>query len=262
MTTYLFARTPWIRSDPMIFLNHAPLQPRLAALASICHAPRVERDCAPKGRSSKGAARVSLVGALIAALVVACASQSQEEPPPLEPTPTTKKPDSSAPKDAGVDTSVTPDAEPDTSVASATYQGKLASTGKVSFGGPYMGSNYCTYEVTLTNVDAQLVLAGEGGDVRGMTVKCRMVESTVPPCGLPPIPANDHVYTLSAAKETANGFQIDLVPAQTNAPPATLRVDLTRNANGFSAAMEWHRTGIGAPFDWRLKATVPVTRLP
>lgn len=195
-------------------------------------------------------------------VVLACASQAAEEPPPLEPTQgPKKKPDSGTESDATIEASNTPPEEPDTSVASATYQGKLVTTAKVSFGGPYMGSNYCTYEVTLTNVDAQLVLAGEGGDVRGMTVKCRMVEGTVPPCGQPPIPANDHTYTLSAAKETTNGFQIDLVPAQTNAPPATLRVDLTKNAGGFSAAMEWHRTGIGTPFDWRVKATVPVTRV-
>lgn len=259
MTTYLFARTPRIQADPMIILNHDAgdalrdlrrRKPRLAARAPICHAPRVR------------AVRVSFVGAIVAALVIACASQSQDEPPPLEPTPTTKKPDSGAPKDAGVEATTTaPDAEPDASVASATYQGKLATTTKVSFGGPYMGSNYCTYEVTLTNVDAQLVLAGEGGDVRGMTVKCRMVEGTVPPCGQPPIPTNDHTYTLSAAKETANGFEIDLVPAVANAPPATLHVVLTRVADGFSAAMEWHRTGIGTPFDWRVKATVPVTRV-
>ena len=72
---------------------------------------------------------------------------------------------------------------------------------------------------------------------------------------------NDHVYTLIAAKETANGFQIDLAPAPTNQPPATLRVDLARSGDGFSAAMEWHRTGIGTPFDWRVKATVPITRV-
>jgi hypothetical protein len=206
-------------------------------------------------RNARRAASLALATGLVVAAASACSDDATTAgtPPPLA-TGTAAPPRDAGPTTeaaASVDASVV-DAGPQSRV----FTGTLAATATTAFG----GEGYCNYRVTMKSVEVSVTVT-QAGDIANAAVTSLAVEETVPPCPHPPLPPNVHKYYLaSSSKLPAGGSHLELARDPLNRPEATLVLEGDFRADTVKAALEWHRTDIGPPFDWRVTTTVSLTR--
>lgn len=209
----------------------------------------------------------SRVACAVAWLAVACSSpppteplELSEAPAPREkrsgapaPAPTPSASTSSAPAPSESGSSAVPAAPPDAS--SRTWRGTLATTATTDFG----GDPYCAYRVTLRQLAVELS-AMPNGKIVSASVTAEAVEEAVPPCPYAPTPANDHGWELASWTVLASGVtRVTLAPLAKNRPAASLVLEIDLEAAAPEASLEWHRTDVSPPLDWRAAAAVPLS---
>lgn len=150
-----------------------------------------------------------------------------------------------------------PDAGPDAPPGSTVYRGILAATGTFPFG----GSPYCSYTMTLRDLEAELALSTTGAIVGG-TAQAISVEATVPPCPNPPIPPRLLKFTFGSSTALGGAFMVVMNGAATNDPKASLTMTVIPAAGALSAASRWTRTDQPAPLDWSVTANLNLTIKP
>lgn len=144
----------------------------------------------------------------------------------------------------------------DGSVASAvTWVAQLAQSPTVTFG----GSGFCTYTITLKQIDVQLGILPSGqvssGQVQDLNMEA--VVPTMPPCGGGPIPPNIATYQLATAMPSTGGMTLMFQGGASNMPPAALVIELTKTGSLYSAKLTFHRNdGQAAIFEWTVTTTV------
>ncbi|HEX3764967.1 MAG TPA: hypothetical protein VHW23_40005 [Kofleriaceae bacterium] len=147
----------------------------------------------------------------------------------------------------------------DGSVPSAVmWEGQLAMSPTTTFG----GNGFCTYSITLKQIDVQLAILPSGqvssGQVQDLNMEA--VVPTTPPCGGGPIPPNIATYQLATAVAGAGGMMLTFRGGSTNQPPADLVVTLTKVNTLYSAAMTFQRNdGQAAIFEWKVTTTIQLT---
>ena len=134
--------------------------------------------------------------------------------------------------------------------APKTYEGTLAATSKVPFG----GGTDCSYTVTLKNVAVDMTVAGTG-EVTAATVKDTMIEET-PRCATPTIKPNDQVFDLKSATKTDAGMRLVFTGAKTNQPVTALTADVAETTTGYVASLVWKRTDAKPSLNWTVTATI------
>lgn len=189
----------------------------------------------------------------------ACGSEGTGEstPPPLSTA--TAAPTSDAGPSEAPDASSEQDAAPvDAGPDSVRWTGSLATTKAVEFG----GSPYCKYEITLKQIEVDVTLT-KTGEVVSAVVRNVATEASLPPCTYQPQAPSAHQYSFGSSKTSANkGLELTMTAASANKPKASLVVvgPLAGSSGVANVTLEWHRTDQPAPLDWRVTATVPVTR--
>lgn len=186
----------------------------------------------------------------------ACGSESTGEstPPPLSTATSAPATEAGAPDTSVVETDAAPvDAGPE----SVRWTGTLATAKTVEFG----GSPYCKYRITLKQIEVDVTMK-KTGEVVTAVVRNVATEESVPPCTYQPQAPSPHQYSLGSSKPSAKGVELTMAPFAANKPKASLVVVGPIDASSASAtvSLEWHRTDQPAPLDWRVTATVPVTR--
>lgn len=156
-------------------------------------------------------------------------------------------------RDAGAEAKAPVDASPvDAGPQSRRFVGTLAATKPMTFG----GSPYCTYKMTMKNVDVDVTVTGNG-DIANASVSNVAFEETVPPCSQPPLEPNLQKYYLASSSKLPNGgAHLELARDPLNRTAATLILEGDFRVDDVKALLEWHRTDIGSPFDWRITTTV------
>jgi hypothetical protein len=151
----------------------------------------------------------------------------------------------------------------DGSVPSAVmWTGQLAMSPTTMFG----GTPFCTYKITLKQIDVQIGILPSGlvtsGQVQDLNME-EIVPSTTPACSATSpgtIPPNIATYQLATATAGADGMTLTFQGPSTNQPPASLVVDLTKANTLYSAAMTFQRNdGLQAIFEWKVTTTVQMT---
>lgn len=214
-------------------------------------------------------ARMSVLNALVlGCLAAACSGAPSSDAPDFEsdsPNVTEGDPGSSAGStpeqaDAGA---AAPSSEPTAgeesdagadaaAPAPKTYEGTLAATSKVPFG----GGTTCSYTVTLKNVVADMTV-DDAGAITAATVKDTMVEET-PKCATPTIKPNNQVFNLKSATKTDAGMHLVFTGAKTNQPVTALTADVAETTTGYVASLVWKRTDSTPALNWTVTATIPL----
>lgn len=127
------------------------------------------------------------------------------------------------------------------------------------------GTMYCQYTITLKQLDVQLTIL-PSGQVTSGRVQDLNVEAVIPSTTLgctatnpPPIPANIATYQLAAAMPSTGGLTLTFQDGPTNAPPATLVIELTKVSSLYSAKLTFQRNdGLDPVFEWTVTTTVPL----
>lgn len=162
-------------------------------------------------------------------------------------------------EDAASEGSTPPaDAAPNDAGGPATrrFTGTLVASPPASFG----GSPYCSYKMTLKQIDIDLTLNEAGLATSGL-VKDIAFEEAVPPCPNAAMAATMNEYSLARSSKLATGaLHVELTGFAQNRPSTTLVVEGIFTTDHVSAVAEWHRTDQNPPLDWRVKATVPLDR--
>jgi hypothetical protein len=162
------------------------------------------------------------------------------------------------PADAAVGDGRGPDGSP-----AVMWRNQPGDVPAVTFGGT---TTYCMYTITLKQLDVQLAILPSGqvtsGHVQDLNVEA-VVPSTTPvictPTEPPPIPANIAMYQLATAAPTTGGMTLTFQGGASNAPMATLVVELTKVNSLYSAKLTFHRNdGLIAVFEWTVSTTVPL----
>ncbi len=141
---------------------------------------------------------------------------------------------------------------------STAYRGTLASSAEVRFGGPYNGTPYCYYTITLKQIELSLVVSSTGAITDG-AAQDLAVEAVVQPCEYPPLPAQIHKYTFRSATPTSSGHMVVMDSLSTNSPKTSLAITVTASGGAYSAAARWTRTDIDPPFNWSVAAPLTLT---
>ena len=137
-----------------------------------------------------------------------------------------------------------------------TYHGVVNETSPpVSFGGP----PYCSYTMTLRQLDIQLGIKPSGELVSGQVEA--LYHEQVVVCADPP--ANEAImhYTLTAAVPASGGMMLSFQEKAGDHPGATLSVVLTPAGPGYQAQFSFHRTDLAPPFDWRVVTAAVLGKL-
>lgn len=137
------------------------------------------------------------------------------------------------------------------------FKGTMAQTTPVAFGGTFNNIPYCNYTITLRQLEIDLGILTSGQVTTGR-VQALNVEATDATCTQPVIPANIASYTLQSATPSGNTIRLVFQGAAGNAPAASLIATLTPSGAAYSAALTFHRTDLGPPFDWIVNATLSV----
>ena len=198
----------------------------------------------------------SLVAIASASAENGCGGDSTVTAPPPLPTGTGRPPDPA--EDAASESAAPPvDAAPaDAGPLARRFTGTLAASAPASFG----GSPYCSYKMTLKQIDIDLTLSEAGLATSGL-VKDIAFEEAVPPCPNAAMAPTMNQYSLARSSKLASGaLHVELTGFAQNRPTTTLVVEGTFTSDHVSATAEWHRTDQNPPLDWRVKATVPLDR--
>lgn len=114
----------------------------------------------------------------------------------------------------------------------------------------------CDYTMTFQQLDVSLTLQN------GMPVAGRVqnlnVEKIVGTCQFSPAPDVISNYNFESAKTGASGLEVTFQPDAMNRTIASLVVLLLSKDGAYTARMTFHRTDLGTPFDWTVKADVPL----
>ena len=156
------------------------------------------------------------------------------------------------PVDSGIDT-------PPTGTP-RIFRGTTDELDAVTFG----GSPYCTYHITLKQLQVDIGIAASGqvasGHVQALNVES-VVPSTVPNC--PPdyevIAPNIAMYTLQSANTAGGTVTLSFQGATANNPPADLTIELTSVGSAYQAKLGFHRTNVDPPLDWSVIAIVSLS---
>jgi len=207
-------------------------------------------------------ARSILIGCVFASLAAACSGAPSSDgadyditnAPPRSPAPapTTDDPgaDVTPPADPPATTPPPPSAKP-----AVAYEGKLAATAAVPFG----GGTYCKYDVTLKSIIVDLSVS-DAGDFESATMHDVMNEATVGTCPYAAMAPSNQTFTSTKATKTATGFHIEFAGGKDNRPVTSLVVDVVMNGASYDATATWKRTDIGAPLAWTVTAKVTLAK--
>lgn len=142
-----------------------------------------------------------------------------------------------------------------------TWRNQPGDVPAVTFGG---AGKFCMYTITLKQLDVQLAILPSGqvtsGHVQDLNVEA-VIPSMMPfvctPTNPPPIPANIAMYQLATAAPSAGGMTLTFQGGTTNAPTATLVVDLTKVNSLYSAKLTFDRNdGVDPVLIWTVTTTV------
>lgn len=182
-------------------------------------------------------------------LPLACGSEkTQPAPPPLA-TNTARPPEPEGGATAPDAFVLTP------TETSSTYEGTLATTATVPFG----GSGYCQYEMTLKDVAIQIEFLASG-DVGQAIVRDLAVEKTVASCPYPPMDPAIQDFTVKSSAVTTTGTRVEFTGAKSNRPDTSLVVDLVQVGAGYEATATWKRVDQQPPLAWTVTGKVTLTR--
>jgi hypothetical protein len=125
---------------------------------------------------------------------------------------------------------------------------------------PFGGAPYCSYTITLKQLDVELGILPSSKQVTTGRVQDLNVEAVVPPCQYGPTPPSIATYTLASATRSMNGgttltFQGD--PA--NAPVVSLGGELTSAGSVYQAQLGFQRTDEPSPLNWSVLVTVTLS---
>lgn len=138
------------------------------------------------------------------------------------------------------------------------YKGTTPQTPPKMFG----GGTYCTYTITLKQLDVELGILPSSkqvitGHVQDLNVEA--VVATTPPCPYGPAAPTIANYTFTSATPTSSGMTLTFQGAATNAPAATLVINLSPAGSVYAAALRFHRTDEPSPLDWSVVVTIPLS---
>jgi hypothetical protein len=146
--------------------------------------------------------------------------------------------------------------------APTTYKGTMDQAPAKMFGGTLGTVTYCTYTMTLRqlNVDLGIVASSKqvtSGHVQNINVEA--VVATMPPCPYSPAPPVIANYTFKSATLGTTGMMLMFDGDPANATKVNLAINLSSSPTGYSAAMTFHRTDQGPPLDWSVPVTLALT---
>jgi hypothetical protein len=137
-----------------------------------------------------------------------------------------------------------------------TYKAHLGQVMPVMFG----GSPFCTYTITLEQLDVELAIVPSGRATSGK-VQALNVEGVVQPCGEMPIPPKIATYTLASATPQPGGVKLTFQGASDNVPNVSLVANLSAVGSAYTAMLGFHR--IDQPtqpvLEWSVVTTVTLT---
>ena len=124
---------------------------------------------------------------------------------------------------------------------------------------PFGGSPYCSYTITLKQLDVEIGILPSSrqavsGHVQDLNVEA--VVPTTPPC---PYTAADPTianYTLASASPSASGMTLMFQGAPANAPMVSLGVELSSVGPVYQAKLGFQRTDEPAPLNWSVIVTL------
>jgi hypothetical protein len=155
--------------------------------------------------------------------------------------------------------SSTPDARPPAPDGSAgtpapvMYKGTLDQTTPVTFG----GSPYCSYTITLKQLELDLAIVPGSNQVASGSVEDLNVEAIVPPCPNGAIPAGIARYTFAPAAPASDSAALSFTGDAANDPVASLAVQLSSVGSAYQASLGFHRTDSPvAALNWSVVATI------
>lgn len=157
-----------------------------------------------------------------------------------------------------IDAAPTVDARPGDAGPARNYSGLLDATTPVQFG----GSPFCTYSITLKQLDLKLTVQASG-EVTAGSVSNLNVEATVGECTVGVIPPKIARYTLESAKSGPGGTTLTFQSDALNEPQVAL-TGLVIFGNPTSTAMLNFKRGgdtVDPKLDWQVLATVSIKEL-
>lgn len=148
------------------------------------------------------------------------------------------------------------------------YQGKLASSPTVNFGGNGgTGMNFCNYSIVLSQIDVNLDISTTG-EIKGGSSLALATETKLATPGLDcsgsGIPANIHkfTYTSSSPITGGNGYTVKMKADAANEPQTELLLTVVPSAGAFSAAAKWTRLNAYPILTWVVNANLTLTVKP
>jgi hypothetical protein len=202
---------------------------------------------------------VALPAILAAGLVVCANACSSEASAPSTPAPdaSVKVPE----RDASVVTPV--DAGKADSGGTVTQGGQFTGTLEATEPAAFGGGGACSYRITMKSVSVDVTVTETGTIERGASTSTAVeeIEVTTPPCPDPPLEANLHKYTFTSASQLpGGGMHLEFAPGAANKPQATLVLEGDFSGPTVDALLEWHRTDLGAPYEWRVQGNVTLAK--
>lgn len=140
-------------------------------------------------------------------------------------------------------------------LAPVPYTARVEKTPDVTFGGP--GPAFCVYTMSLEQLTVELSIRSTG-EVVGGRVQNLNVEGQVAVCDQPPNRAVTAIYDFELSSPTDAGANIMFKGADANETKVSLSAAVSRNGNGYNAALTFHRIDLGPPFDWTVVVTAPL----
>ena len=121
-------------------------------------------------------------------------------------------------------------------------------------GATFGGSPYCTYNVSMQNLNLKVSI-DENGNINSAMLTGTMVETTVGDCPYAPIGSKSHSYSGGGSVE-GKTISLELNPASTNMPHA-LASFRGQIINGrLNGTLTLHRTNIGGNLAWTVQSAV------
>jgi len=135
------------------------------------------------------------------------------------------------------------------------YKATMAQTPATPFG----GAPYCSYTITLKQLDVEFGILPSSKQVTTGRVQDLNVEAVVPPCQYGPSPPSIATYTLTSATPSATGTTLTFQGDPANAPMVSLGVELTSAGSVYQARLGFQRTDVPSPLNWSVLVTVTMS---